>query len=1283
MTVLTWLHLSDMHFCDPETGWESRRVFEELLQDLRNLENKEKLRPDLIFFTGDLAFGNKGDKEGMSLGAQFAGADERLDEIRRAFSIEVPKENVFLTPGNHDIDFKKVSKQVVAWLKAQKNDTEIVETIRDGGIDWENCMRPLEDYRKFLEESGYAHLVKQDSDRLIYGLVREIDGVKVGVGAFNSVWAWVDKSEEQKGKLWMAADWQCQTIAGKMKGADFGIGLAHVPPNWLVEGEELYLKMLIAQNFRFYLHGHEHRSWVSTEDSRLTTLSAGAFYQSKKRAIGYSMVRLDFAKAEGQVFLRSYDFHGGGWVPRIIKHKSEDPPGVAKLTGLPWMEDLSKKLSGRGPGRTDPDGGGGGAKTGETSPKDKTGVATRPADAAALLKSYLSRVFHDTGTLHLSGIDPKAVCNPQDRGSEQEACLRLGAVYTALMTRGVEKEEKASEQVLMERGGQRGVSALSMLDRNHRLVLLGDPGSGKSTFVNFVAWCLAGEALENEGAGLKDLVRPLPDEDGKDRDEPQPWGHGALLPVRVVLRDLAASGLFAEDGNGENLLWRFVEKELENIGHREFAPVLKEELRKKGRCILLLDGLDEVPQADRMRERIKKAIEDFSADFPDCKLLVTSRTYAYQKQNWGLSGLSEAILAPFSAGQIRRFVDLWYRHIGALRGLDGENVEGRAQLLKRAIFGNDRILELAGRPLLLTLMASLHAWRGGSLPEKREQLYDDTVELLLDWWQSRKNYVDAGGQCVLTEPGLAEWLDTDREEVKKVLNELAFDAHGRQPELTGTADIPQKELAEKLLAASDNMDLNVGKLVDFLRDRAGILVPHGVKVYTFPHRTFQEYLAARHLTDNEFPEKVADLARQDPDRWREVALLAGAKAARGGAGQIWSLAEHLCFKKPDDSGLDREDFWGALLAGQALAETADLKRVSGVNDKKLKRVVAWLVKLLACRELPAVERAAAGVALATLGDPREEITTLERMAFCHVPGGNFMMGEKGDKDAELHENDCLKTGYWIGKYPVTQRQFSFFAKDGGYEKERYWAEARRHGWWGEKGLKTYRDSAPRKKAYSAGPPFDLSNHPAVYITWYEAMAFGRWLTEKWVAAGVIPDNWIVTLPSEAQWEKAARGGIFLPERETVSPADEMVMRHGPLEKDLKLPEKNEIPVRAYPWGDDIGPELANIKESKVGSTCTPGCFTLGKSPYGCLDMLGNCCEWTRSIKEDYPYVPADGREKLAEVGEYSWMVIKGASFYSGVSSQWLRCGARYNYDPYSHVDYFGFRMSAAPFTSGL
>jgi len=144
--------------------------------------------------------------------------------------------------------------------------------------------------------------------------------------------------------------------------------------------------------------------------------------------------------------------------------------------------------------------------------------------------------------------------------------------------------------------------------------------------------CMAGELLGCSEANLAALTAPLPDDDGKDRKERQPWRHGALLPVRVVLRDFAARGLPGADGAAcAQTLWDFVAAELQEATLTDYAPALYAELQERG-GLLLLDGLDEVPEAERRRQQLKQAVEDFIACFPKCRVLVTSRTYAYQQQ---------------------------------------------------------------------------------------------------------------------------------------------------------------------------------------------------------------------------------------------------------------------------------------------------------------------------------------------------------------------------------------------------------------------------------------------------------------------------------------------------------------------------------------------------------------------------------------------------------------------------------------------------------------------------
>ena len=515
-----------------------------------------------------------------------------------------------------------------------------------------------------------------------------------------------------------------------------------------------------------------------------------------------------------------------------------------------------------------------------------------------LRRAYLARLLQQADQL------------PLFAGDNNGAPILLSSVYTALRT-----QRSAGERHAQPPGHGDAdpaidppkLSALDVLDAERHLVLLGGPGSGKSSFVSFVALAMAGELLGAARPNLAALTAPLPPEDDTPADQPNPpqqWRHGPLLPVLVVLRDLASQLPPPGQPVDAHTVWAYITQRLQAAALGAYAPHLQQELLQHG-GLILFDGLDEVPDALQRRAQIKQAVQAFAATFQRCRFLVTSRTYAYQRQDWALDGFVPVQLQPLTTGQMRAFVQAWYAHMVDLGRLTASAAQDRSQRLLHEISRNPRLRELADRPLLLTLIAQLQTKSGGALPDKREALYDKAVEMLLDTWEGTKPRQAVNGSRS-AEPSLAEWLSATPNAIRQQLNRLAFEAHRDQQALTGTADIPQDTLTTALRRASSNPDARLLRLEEYLRDRAGILAAHGVGLYQFPHRSFQEYLAACHLTDDNFPETLADLARNDANRWREVALLAGAKAAHGARQAAWSLADALCVDPPPATGTPTE-----------------------------------------------------------------------------------------------------------------------------------------------------------------------------------------------------------------------------------------------------------------------------------------------------------------------------------------------------------------------------------------
>ncbi|MEM7534029.1 MAG: SUMF1/EgtB/PvdO family nonheme iron enzyme [Chloroflexota bacterium] len=876
-------------------------------------------------------------------------------------------------------------------------------------------------------------------------------------------------------------------------------------------------------------------------------------------------------------------------------------------------------------------------------------------------RAYLGHIFAQTHNLALEGIAPMNLSE-----NILSRSLSLHRIYTPLLTTsdamGGEYNRKQIATMSIAKHliyKPRPLSAFEQLNNHPRLVLQGDLGSGKSTFTNFVTLCLAGAALNHDEINLNLLTLPVSSNNSapygasvhRKKEPLSQWDHGQLLPVRVILRDFVVRGLTQEHGQDASMvgqLWSFIEAELTSVGLRAYVNDLQAEFREKG-GLIIFDGLDEVPEAEQRREQVKQVIDEFANAYPECRILVTSRPYAYQQPQWKLANFEETMLAPFTQNQIEFFIDKWYMHNADRKHLNYTDTQGKANHLKQKIKNTRQLRDFAETPLLLTLLVSLHAWKGGNLPKTHSELYEKSVELLLDQWEQRRVAYNLHGELEYQEPSLTEYLKVDREQIVNVLGYLAYKVHLDQENLTDAADIHARDLVYELYNLNPDDDLTATvdpkKLVFYLSNRAGILLPKGAGVYAFPHRTFQEYMAAIYLTKDEYPLKLARLARKDPDRWREVISLAASRAGQGTPYALWALIERLSRRRVTSQKWSNEDDWGTFFAGRLLVQNDLIPTNNAVDrqddlipthnavdrqddleldddeddesdDEKLAIYRDRLVYIMTKPKpiLPPIERAEVGNVVSALGDSRD----LDE--WIHIAAGSFWMGSHESEDASYYEKpqhqQVIEKAYWIGKYPVTNQQYERFVSEQGYPALGHWE--------------------------GQHVPMQLCNHPVVNVSWTDAYAYCQWLSEKLGRR--------VHLPSEAQWERAARGQT-----------------------------KN-----IYPWGDQFDTIFCNVNDTGIGTTSAVGIFTDGASPDGCMDMAGNVWEWTRSLwgrnigepEYKYPYQLGDEMKSsdlyTTSNSRKRW-IIRGGSWSSIQGKVDARCARRWSQTD-RKIDELGFRV---------
>lgn len=288
------------------------------------------------------------------------------------------------------------------------------------------------------------------------------------------------------------------------------------------------------------------------------------------------------------------------------------------------------------------------------------------------------------------------------------------------------------------------------------------------------------------------------------------------------------------------------------------------------------------------------------------------------------------------------------------------------------------------------------------------------------------------------------------------------------------------------------------------------------------------------------------------------------------------------------------------------------------GDELLEQISSQMLVIVKEGTLPIMQREEAGRILSRLGDPRD-LTSLAK-----VPTGEFVLGSEDHSNSQPPAMISLE-GFRIGLYPVVNREYALFVHDTG----RDWRS-------------------------TDGFDSEMQNAPVTDLTWHDAMAYCEWLTRQWQSTGKISSSEHVRLPSEPEWERAARG-------------------------DQRLTVDGET---TYPWGTKWKHDASNYEETGFNRRVSVGLFPAGRSPYGCYDMTGQVWEWCTTLWGENMATPSfrypwrdDGRESLI-ASDGIRRVLRGGCFSSGRLK--ASCTYRGSLEPNGFWRGNGFRIVVAP-----
>jgi len=802
-----------------------------------------------------------------------------------------------------------------------------------------------------------------------------------------------------------------------------------------------------------------------------------------------------------------------------------------------------------------------GAWVGAVLSEDSVPLTT--GQVASAHKAYLVRLKPELEAMHLYGLGER-----QREMQEQGQRLDPVALYCPLNTTEqvpVETDADPDKNGGADNGAKRSsasrmrpLTLLETVGSSCKTLIVGDHGSGKTTFLRYLVLSLLDGTAEDKQTGLERLG-PV-------------WQHGPLKPLWLdvhAVADQHPDGLTAAD------LCHHLAGEL-----GIYADQLCNQVIAPGGVLLVVDGIEAAPKAVVDFAAGLETLAEMAGSHPNCLLIASAAYVSHDELPSGvLTGMRTVTLAPWTLEQMDDYVRGWYAELERKEWIHPEEARDLPSHLCSAL-RRPEIRSLAQRPSLMAFVAQLHTV--GEIPADAGMFYHALIDLALASWSEARDEQSRD---------LRQAFDLDG--LRFAVAHLAYQGYARLEPGESWVTFSEGDLRTALVGVCrDERWETVNELIVRILERPYLLHEHGPGVFGFPDLGLQAYVVARYLSEQpDLPHLVVELVEKDLDRWQPVVMFVLSRLAWLGKNLPAALAVADALVHPsltqEPPVPDTKAWRMACLAGESAAY---LGQAFGLDEHgSVHTIKGQLLSLIERERLSPAERQRAGRALDRLpgGDPRTGVLPAS-ILWCAVPAGPAYLGE-----AESTETLDVDE-YWIARYPVTNAQYRAFVEATSHRPPTHWQGTH----------------------YGAG----LGNHPAVNVTWEDATAYCAWLTGRlrhvlsytWRAgtaqpAAGIPSNWQVRLPTGAEWVKAARGGLQLPAAEGEGWIDNpLPRRHYPWGNGWTLST-----------GKHAGDETrGNVSESDLGTTTPVGIYASGASPYGVLDMAGNVWEWCQEWADD-------------------------------------------------------------------